>query len=258
MNIDNENEKDLIHKNLIVDPYRYKKDLHVYRIECRKLGSTNLTLEVGNQQSATLPNPAKESISLEVFCHEPQNIFLKVKLKSDENCPLFSLIEGDNVKQLKEQKIPVSASNQVDIELIGQNELGKIFNNLSSLAVSWNVEAKNNQNDEIFKTLILNDFTEEVNGANGYRRLNRNFVSLPPFGKEGTVQIDANLISYKPNYLKKQGITNGQTDFSYIKSNLLLDLVERPKIDRDEVSVFNYKKNKVSLLIYFFMIILLN
>jgi len=250
LNVDNHNEQDLIQSELIVDPYRYKKDLHVFRIECRRLGNSNLTLEVGNLQSATLPNPAKESISLEVFCDEPSNIFLKVKLKSDENCPLFSLLEDGEAKQLKEhQKIPVSVSNQVEIELVGRNSIGKIFNNLSSLAVNWNIEAKNNQNDEVFKNLVLNDFTEEINGANGYRKLNRNFVSIPAFGKEGNVLINTNLISYRTNYLEKQGISTSKTDFSTIKSSLLLDLVERPRIDRDEVSVFNYKKNKEFIFI---------
>ena len=182
LNIDNKDEQDLIQSELIVDSYRYKKDLHVFRIECRRLGGTNLTLEVGNLQSATLPNPSKESVNLEVFCDEPQSIHLKVKLKSDENCPLFNLFEDGESKQLKEQKIPVSTSNNVEIELIGKKSLDKTFNNLSSLTVDWNFEAKNNQNDEVFKNLILNDFTEEVNGANGYRKLNRNFVSLPAFG----------------------------------------------------------------------------
>ena len=249
LQVDDESEQNLIESQLIVDPYRYKKDLHVFRIECRKLGSSNLTLEVGNQQSATLPNPAKESVSLEVFCDEPNAIFLKVKLKSDENCPLFNLLEddGETIK-LKDQKMPVSASNQVEIELIAKNSLGKTFNNLSSLAVNWNIEAKNNQNDEIFKNLILNDFTEEVNGANGYRRLNRNFISLPPVGREGNALIDANLLSYRLNYLEKREITNSKADYSNIKSNLLLDLVEKHRIDRSEVSVFNYKKNKVRFL----------
>ena len=245
LKIDDENKQDLISSELIVDPYRYKKNLHVFRIECRKLGSSNLTLEVGNHQSATLPNPAKESVNLEVFCDEPHSMHLKVKLKSDENCPLFNFFEDGETK-LKEQKIPVSASNQVEIELVGRNQLGKTFSNLSSLAMSWNIEAKNNQNDEVFKNLVLNDFTEEVNGANGYRKLNRNFVSLPAFGREGSVLVRTGLISYKSNYLEKQGIPYSKTDFSDIKATLLLDLVERHRIDRDEVSVFNYKKNKVS------------
>lgn len=248
LKIDDENKPDLINSELIVDPYRYKKNLHVFRIECRTLGSSNLTLEVGNHQSATLPNPAKESVNLEVFCDEPQSVHLKVKLKSDENCPLFNFFEDGETK-LKEQKIPVSAFNQVEIELVGRNSLGKTFSNLSSLAVSWNVEAKNNQNDEVFKTLVLNDFTEEVNGANGYRKLSRNFVSLPAFGREGNVLVRSELIAYRSNYLEKQGILYipfSKTEFSDIKATLLLDLVERHRIDRDEVSVFNYKKNKVS------------
>lgn len=204
-----------------------------------------MTLEVGNHESVTLPNPAKEQVTLEVYCDEPKSIFLKVKLKSDENCPLFNLLE-DGGNQIKEQKIPVSALNQIEVELVGRNDQGKIFNNMSSLAVNWNVEAKNVQNDEIFRNLVLNDFKEEINGANGYRKLNRNYVTLDAFGKEGNVIIKTNLMHYKPKYLENQGIFSySNTDFSKIKSNLLLDLVERHRVDRDEVSVFNYKNNKV-------------
>lgn len=249
LTIDNQNEQDLISSELIVDPFRYRKDLHVYRIECKKLGSSNLTLTVGNHQSATLPNPAIERVNLEVFCDEPKRVYLKVKMKSDENCPLYNLLENDEFNS-KEQKIPVSALNHVEIEFVGKNNHGKIFNNLSSIAVNWLIEAKNADNNKIFKNLVLNDFIEEVNGANGYRKLNRNLISLPAFGKEGNVFINANLIGYKSNYLENKGIISSysKTDFSEIKSNLILDLVERHRIDRDEVSVFNYKKNKVSLI----------
>ena len=44
--IDDEIKQDLINSELIVDPYRYKKNLHVYRIERQKLGSSNLTREI--------------------------------------------------------------------------------------------------------------------------------------------------------------------------------------------------------------------
>lgn len=50
----------------------------VYEVKCLKLGSTSVTLTVGNRASASLPKPVKVSSSVTVFCGEPDKLELQV------------------------------------------------------------------------------------------------------------------------------------------------------------------------------------
>ena len=218
----------------VLDPYRYRKDLHVFRVLCKKLGQTRLDLEIGNAPSATLPNPASETLSFTVACANPVLLSLRPKMKKGDSCPL-NLVTAS--------KIPVSGLDTVEIEVTAKNEAGLTFLNISSLRLEWHVSDNN-----VGKLGTHRDFTEEVNGAGGFRRWNRNFVPLQPLKKEGELIVSVVANSFRKEVLSKEGISS-RTDLGELKTEVVLSLVDRPQVVPSEATVFNHATSVLTIQI---------
>ncbi|RWS29275.1 nuclear pore membrane glycoprotein 210-like protein [Leptotrombidium deliense] len=223
----------------ITDPYRYKKDLHVFRVVCKDIGESDVELAVGNLESPTLPNPAVQKANVKLICGVPSKLFLRPKLKSEEHCPI-----GNNVASSSALKIPVSSSRNTEIELFAKDSAGRLFLNMSSLQVVWKLS-----DSSYGKLESVQDFVEEVNGAHGYRRWNRNFQSFHPLKREGEVVVDARIEGYKKTVLKHEGIISFFDLSDGISTKVTLTLVDKPTIDPEEVTILNHPNNKVNLQI---------
>lgn len=225
----------LFETSLIADPYRFKKDLHVFKATCKNLGETDLELSIGNLASPTLPNPAVETILLKLACAAPESLHLRPKLKADENCPLIqALSSGSSVK------LPISSTRESNIEIFARDEKGRKFYNISSLSVAWRVS-----DHSLAKLTSSTNFVEEINGAEGYRRLTRSYQRIKPVGKEGDLIIEAVSTSYRADSLAHEGIKSYQDLANELKATSLISLVDKPHVEPPRLSILNHRNNKV-------------
>ncbi|RWS16815.1 nuclear pore membrane glycoprotein 210-like protein [Dinothrombium tinctorium] len=222
----------------ITDPYRYKKDLHVFRVVCKDLGESEIELAVGNLATATLPNPAVQKETVRIACSFPSKLFLKPKLKSDDSCPLIS-----NSASGSSLKVPVSSNRDTEIEVFTKDKNDRIFLNITSLRVTWKISDLS-----IGKLNAYQDFIEEVNGANGYRRWNRNYQIFHPLNKEGEVLVEAKIEGYRKDVLS-QGAINTYSEIEKISSKVTLTIVDKPSVEPEEVAALNHPNNKINVQI---------
>src|SRR5699024_8637128 len=110
------------------DRYRYNKDLHVYRTECIDYGETLITLEVGNQPSATLANPASTSATVKISCAKPETLIIRPKLKS--TCPQQDLV------------FTLEKNRDIELDVQVLDAKGQPFYNFSTLYFDWSKDRK--------------------------------------------------------------------------------------------------------------------
>ncbi|CAN8010925.1 unnamed protein product, partial [Ixodes pacificus] len=135
----------------IIDPYRNNRDLHVFRILCKDLGETGLELRVGNNVSASLPNPARNQASVKFVCGPPSSVELHVKSPKGSraaSCPT----EGD----------------KVEVEVVVKDPLGRKLANVSSLDVHWELSDYSLATPSSHRDLLIH-----TDGSAGYRRVSR-------------------------------------------------------------------------------------
>ena len=210
----------------VIDRYRFNKDLHVFKVHCNEYGETLLTLSVGNQQSAILPNPASSKASVRIICAKPHSIQLRPRLK--ESCPLNELAT------LLETLVPVSNASPTDFELIVFDESNRQFLNISSFSIDWALKGHG--------LISSKAMIEEVNAVAGFRKVSRNYITIKPNGREGLGKLQANLRAYK-----NQASYKGQT--LDLTSTLDVQFVDFAQISPNKTIIYNHRKNVVVLSI---------
>lgn len=219
------NNSPIISFEPVIDRYRFNKDLHVFKVYCKEYGEVTLTLNVGNQPSATLPNPASSKSSIKIVCGKPDSIQIKPKLKSI--CPL------NEIASLTDIIVPVSATTPTDFEIIVMDELMRPFLNISSYSIRWTLNGHGTTSSKQI---------EEVNAVAGFRRVTRNYITVRPHGREGLGRIQADLTQFKEG-----GLYRGQTlDLS---ASLDIQFVDSPQISPNKSIIYNHHKNVVVLSI---------
>ena len=219
----------------ILDPYRYKKDLHVFRVSCQELGESTLNLRVGNLASATLPNPAILEEHVKITCANPVALSIRPKMKKDENCPLIH-------SRPSLSKLPVSNSNPIELEINAKDVSGRDFLNITSIKILWDLS------DNIIARLPSHrDFKEEFNGVGGFRKWLRNYQVVNPNKKEGEVVVTAKAVSYRADVLSAEGVSSNIRDLEEVKTDVKLALVDKPKLDPQEATLFNHQDNRAVL-----------
>ena len=215
----------------IVDPYRYRKELHVYRVACKSLGETILRMRVGNRVSATLPNPAIIQETLSLACSMPIELAIRPKMRKDDNCP----------KSFQGRKYPVSCRNPIEMEVVGWDVEKRRFLNLTSLSLAWSLS---DSSLAVMKSSV--NFIEEVDGASGFRNGTRAYQVLVPDRKEGDLVVSLTASSYRPDVLRAEQITDYKSLVS-IQTDASLLLVEKPAVDPASTTLFNHQKNQAVL-----------
>lgn len=209
----------------IIDRYRYNKDLHVFKAHCNEYGEVTLTLNVGNQPSATLPNPASTKASVKIICAKPDSVQLRPRLK--ETCPL------NEMASLSDTMVPISASTPTDFDLVVFDDSKRQFLNISSFSIKWTLTGQGKMSQRQI---------EEVNAVAGFRRVTRNFVTVYPDGNEGQDKLQVDLNQYK-----NQGLYRGQT--LDLTANLDIQFVDHAQISPNRTILYNHRKNVVVLSI---------
>ena len=105
---------------------------------CLSVGSTSVTLEVGNRESASLPNPVVAVSTVEVECGVPDRLELHPELPTPvgttQNCPLAA----------RTGRVPVLSYEDLSIRVKVFDAQGRKFDNVSSAALSWNLDDGSN------------------------------------------------------------------------------------------------------------------
>lgn len=209
----------------VIDRYRYNKDLHVFKAHCNEYGEVSVTLNVGNQPSATLPNPASSRASMKIVCAKPDSIQLRPRLK--ETCPL------NEMASLIDTIVPISTVTPTDFELVVHDDSKRQFLNISSFSIQWTLQGQGSSNSRSI---------EEVNAVAGFRKVTRNYITVTPNGKEGQGRLQADLDHYK-----HQGLYRGQT--LDLTSSLDVQFVDFAQINPNRTILYNHRKNVVVLSI---------
>lgn len=220
------NNDPIIKVEPVIDRYRFNKDLHVFRIGCNQYGEVALTLSVGNQPSAMLPNPSTSQSSVRIICTKPDSIQLKPRLK--DTCPL------NDMTNLIETLVPISNAAPTDFELTVYDEAHRQFLNISSFNIDWNLRG----HGIISSTNML----EDVNAVAGFKKMTRNYITVQPSGREGLGKLQASLRAYK-----NQGPYKSQT--LDLTTSLDIQFVEYAQISPNRTILYNHRKNVVVLSI---------
>ena len=221
----------VFHVTPIIDPHRYRRELHVFRVSCRSLGTSELILKVGNENSPTLRQPAVLQQNITLTCDVPIALSVKPRPKSETKCPLNTALF----------KLPISFSQPSELEVNALDELGRTFYNITSLKIDWSLS-----DYTVAKISTHRDYTEVVNGAFGYRKWLRNIITLNPVGKEATVIVTAKASSYRSEVLTSERVTDSPyKELTEIKTEASFMLVDKPHIEPKEITLFNHEDNKV-------------
>ncbi|KAM7287795.1 nuclear pore membrane glycoprotein 210 [Ixodes scapularis] len=178
----------------IIDPHRNNRDLHVFRILCKDLGETGLELRVGNSVSASLPDPARNQASVKFVCGPPSSVELHVKSPKGSraaSCPT----EGD--------KVYVLSSQEVEVEVVVKDPLGRKLANVSSLDVHWELSDYSLATPSSHRDLLIH-----TDGSAGYRRVSRNFQVIRPKHKSGALTVTAKIVGYNHQILRHSSLPN--------------------------------------------------
>jgi len=209
----------------IIDRFRHNKDLHVFKVHCNDYGEVSLTLNVGNQPSATLPNPASSKASIKIICAKPDSIQLRPRLK--ESCPL------NEMATLIDTVVPISTKSPTDFELVVYDDSKRRFLNISSFSIKWTMTGHGTSSSQQIA---------EVNAAAGFRRVVRNYVTVQPDGKEGEGTIQADLHQNSDQRLYRGSALD-------LTANLDIQFVDYAQINPNRTILYNHHKNVVVLSI---------
>lgn len=218
----------------IIDPHRYRRELHVFRVSCINLGTSELILKVGNEVSPTLRQPAVLEQNITITCDVPIALSIKPRPKSGSKCPLNTALF----------KLPISFSQPSELEIYALDVMGRTFYNITSLKIDWTLS-----DYRVAKLSSHRDFQEIVNGAVGYRKWLRNIITLDPLNKEATVIVTAEASAYRSDVLKSEKVTDSiYAELPKIRTEASFQLVDKVQLEPKEITLFNHEDNKVILI----------
>lgn len=217
-------DADLVSIMRIIDPFRRNRDLHVFRVLCKGTGETVLDLFVGNNASASLPNPARSEVSIRFVCALPAAV--ELRLGSSASCP--------------ENKVPSSSGEPFELDLVVREAGGQRLVNVSSLDILWELS------DYTLAQLASHrDVTSHVDGSAGYRKVTRDFQVLQPQGKTGVLTVTATVRGFSPQVLRQTSLSQLKTEA--VSGSLQLELVEAASLSSSSVRVLGHPSHQVNV-----------
>ncbi|XP_075694661.1 nuclear pore membrane glycoprotein 210-like isoform X2 [Rhinoderma darwinii] len=113
------------------DPAKAKQKLHMYQVQCTKLGEQILTFQLGNNPEIRNPRPSVETVEVNLICALPASMSLY---------PVYTVPDGAQpcpIPKHDKQLMPVSMLRNTRLELIVYDQHKRKFDNFSSLAMEW-------------------------------------------------------------------------------------------------------------------------
>ncbi|CAN8028641.1 unnamed protein product [Ixodes persulcatus] len=206
---------------------------HANRASCSSLHACTLKLAVGNNVSASLPNPARNQASVKFVCGPPSSVELHVKSPKGSraaSCPT----EGD--------KVCVLSSQEVEVEVVVKDPLGRKLANVSSLDVHWELSDYSLATPSSHRDLLIH-----TDGSAGYRRVSRNFQVIRPKQKSGALTVTAKIVGYNHQILRHSSLPNVHAVNPTVSGSVSLDLVQPARLSSSKVSVFNHPSHSASV-----------
>ncbi|XP_077550063.1 nucleoporin 210 isoform X2 [Haemaphysalis longicornis] len=216
-------DADLVSIMRIIDPFRRNRDLHVFRVLCKGTGETVLDLFVGNNASASLPNPARSEVSVRFVCAVPAAV--ELRLGSSASCP--------------ENKVPCSGE-PVELDLTVREAGGQRLANVSSLDILWELS-----DYTVAQLASHRDVTSHVDGSAGYRKVTRDFQVVQPQGKTGMLTVTATVRGFSPQVLRQTSLSQLKTEA--VSGSLQLELVEAARLSTSSVRVLGHPSHQVNV-----------
>ncbi|KAH9383621.1 hypothetical protein HPB48_025314 [Haemaphysalis longicornis] len=208
-------DADLVSIMRIIDPFRRNRDLHVFRVLCKGTGETVLDLFVGNNASASLPNPARSEVSVRFVCAVPAAV--ELRLGSSASCP--------------ENKVPCSGE-PVELDLTVREAGGQRLANVSSLDILWELS-----DYTVAQLASHRDVTSHVDGSAGYRKVTRAVGTL-----RGGMGMYADFQVVQPQ--GKTGMLTVTATTEAVSGSLQLELVEAARLSTSSVRVLGHPSHQ--------------
>lgn len=192
----------------------------------------------------TLPNCHHKfsETKISVLCAKPRSVHLVPVLNSRDptSCPMD--VNSESVVQHNYKDI------QIEIEV--RDNLGRKFDNVSSLKLDWNIDPC-----QLSSCTELTDFQSPVKLVHGVEVPDKFLQILPTRGKSGTLKVHCNIRTYKTHILKKLHITaewpefgiensRGVLETPLIHDSITLYLSSDTEVIPNNITLFNHPNNK--------------
>ncbi|RZC37684.1 nuclear pore membrane glycoprotein 210, partial [Asbolus verrucosus] len=182
-------------------------------ILCRKLGETNVKLVISNTPSVPNCKSHGSTLITKVICGKPRRLHIQpeIKVADAKSCPM----------DLSADRIVVPNKQDIELDVIVQDELGRVFVNASSLLFTW--ESKPH-GDVKFRSVdsVLSKY--EMFGT--IPVVNKSQQIIRPYRDTGLLEVTGTVVSYKISVLKAHHITPEWPEFRTGEERV----IEIPKI----------------------------
>ncbi|XP_077144594.1 nuclear pore membrane glycoprotein 210-like isoform X2 [Ranitomeya variabilis] len=217
-------DADSVQITQIGDPTKAKQILHMYQVQCTKLGEQILTFQLGNNPGILNPRPSVEIVEVNLICALPASMSLY---------PLHSALDGAPpcpIPKHKKQLMTVSMLRDTKLELIILDQHKRKFDNFSSLAIDWT------SSNETTAHLSSSQGMQEIPKSDGTGQtwLHGQHL-LEAQNIKGTSSISVTCFGYKSWVQVKD------TSSLLITTTMELSMVDDVSISPDDITVFNHR-----------------
>lgn len=226
----------------VTKTYPGESDRTVLRVLCRKLGESMVTLSMANVplQSSCANKESTESVN--IVCGKPRGVFLQpeIKVANVESCPM----------ELSSDRVVVQTYQDVELNVIVVDDVGRRFLNITSLKFKWEVCPQ-----ELGKVHSIDGtFQRLTDFGGGLMYGNSSYQLITPNATSGAMEVTGTIIGYHkkilsyfkikaewPEFVDKDEKTKELPPITYtVKLYLVDDAVVKP----DFISLFNHPANK--------------
>ncbi|XP_069594525.1 nuclear pore membrane glycoprotein 210-like [Ranitomeya imitator] len=208
----------------IGDLTKAKQKLHMYQVQCTKLGEQILTFQLGNNPGILNPRPSVEIVEVNLICALPASMSLY---------PLHSALDGAPpcpIPKHKKQLMTVSMLRDTKLELIIFDQHKRKFDNFSSLAIDWT------SSNETTAHLSSSQGMQEIPKSDGTGQTWLHGQHLLEAKKiKGTSSISVTCAGYK------SWVQVEETSSLLITTTMELSMVDDVSISPDDITVFNHQ-----------------
>ncbi|CAN8010926.1 unnamed protein product [Ixodes pacificus] len=223
------------------ESFTIRSSIHEYRGPRRVVSAlilivivhVNRPIQLDANSSLTLSYVSANFVLYRFVCGPPSSVELHVKSPKGSraaSCPT----EGD--------KVCVLSSQEVEVEVVVKDPLGRKLANVSSLDVHWELSDYSLATPSSHRDLLIH-----TDGSAGYRRVSRNFQVIRPKQKSGALTVTAKIVGYNHQILRHSSLPNVHAVNPTVSGSVSLDLVQPARLSSSKVSVFNHPSHSATV-----------
>lgn len=221
-------------------------DVYVFKIVCQAIGEAVLNFKITNKKQVCYDNNCHNygaSSSVKITCGKPRYIYLQPEFSDNENCPIAK----------NNDKIMAHYDKPLKIIVTVKDENGKVFDNISSLNIEWNIKPTSNGIVQITNGIIEDTFIDYNTVF-----IKNHYQLFIPNKNTGTMTISTKITDYQKYILAKLKIApewppfsmlndKGQLTTPLIKYEINIILVNDTIIHPSVIKILNDQSIKYSL-----------